>query len=298
MNKIVEALKKLLPADQVNEVASAINEMLEEGKKELEAEFNQKLEEAYGKMQEELQVAEATATEGYKQAYGYIHDLQHRLEVQKEEYESAMENEYEEAFKLLQAEKDKNKDLEVEIYKEFDDKLKSMKGLIVDKLSKYLEVNNSKIYEYAMRKVLNDPRQLEHKVVLDKIVDLTANYISDDDYKAAISDKIQEQQKIIESLKGQVTILETKNVRLSTKNDELNEAVRDAKMLFTEARATQKEEKKESKKVENVTGRGKRVLGEGTEIISEYQNPATDKKVNESTDRDLESLYMLAGIVK
>ena len=36
-DKIVEALKKLLPEDQINEVASAVNDMLESSKRELES---------------------------------------------------------------------------------------------------------------------------------------------------------------------------------------------------------------------------------------------------------------------
>ena len=40
MNKIFNSLKKLLPAEHINEVAQSVNEMLEESKKEMEAEYN------------------------------------------------------------------------------------------------------------------------------------------------------------------------------------------------------------------------------------------------------------------
>jgi hypothetical protein len=54
MNKIKEALEKLLPADQIQEVSSAIEEMLKDAKSELETEFNSKLEEAYAEVSNEL----------------------------------------------------------------------------------------------------------------------------------------------------------------------------------------------------------------------------------------------------
>ena len=41
MNKIVDALKKLLPETEVNEVAEAVKELIESAKANLEAEYNQ-----------------------------------------------------------------------------------------------------------------------------------------------------------------------------------------------------------------------------------------------------------------
>ena len=45
MEKIVEALSKLLPKEQVSEVAEAVQSELEEAKKAFEHEYSQKLEE-------------------------------------------------------------------------------------------------------------------------------------------------------------------------------------------------------------------------------------------------------------
>ena len=86
MDKITEALKKLLPESEINEVAVAVKEMLEQAKANLEAEFNQKLEEAYAELTSELANAEKTAEQGYEEAYAIIGDLRNRLEVQGEEY--------------------------------------------------------------------------------------------------------------------------------------------------------------------------------------------------------------------
>ena len=47
MKTITEALKKILPAEHVNEVAKAVESMMAEQVKGLEKEFQAKLEEAY-----------------------------------------------------------------------------------------------------------------------------------------------------------------------------------------------------------------------------------------------------------
>ena len=98
MDKITEALSKLIPESEIQEVSAAVNEMLEQAKADLEAEFNQKLEEAYAELTSELTQAEKTAEQGYEEAYAIIGDLRNRLEVQGEEYKAALEEGYEEAY--------------------------------------------------------------------------------------------------------------------------------------------------------------------------------------------------------
>ena len=46
MDNILEALSNLLPEEHVKDVATAVNGMLAEAKNEIEAEFNEKLEDA------------------------------------------------------------------------------------------------------------------------------------------------------------------------------------------------------------------------------------------------------------
>ena len=86
MDKIVEALKKLLPESEVNEVSTAVSQMLTEAKSNLEKEYNEKLEEAYAQLSNELTESEKTATVGYEEAYAIIADLRNRLEVQVQLY--------------------------------------------------------------------------------------------------------------------------------------------------------------------------------------------------------------------
>ena len=82
MEQIVEALKKILPEDQVSEVSAAVEGMLNEAKGQLDSEYNDKLEEAYTELSNELVAAEKTAEAGYQEAYAIIGELRNRLEVQ------------------------------------------------------------------------------------------------------------------------------------------------------------------------------------------------------------------------
>ena len=126
MNKIFNSLKNLLPSDQVNEVAQAVNEMLEESKKEMEAEYNKNLEEAYLQLTGELSQAEKTAYQGYNEAYQIIADLQERIANQKVEFETALEEGYEEAYQMLIAERNNKNSVESDLYEEYDSKLKEI----------------------------------------------------------------------------------------------------------------------------------------------------------------------------
>ena len=166
MDKILKALKNLLPEEQVSDVAEAVKGMLNESKSELEGEFNSKLEEAYGELSTELKQAEKVAEKGYEEAYGIINDLRNRLEVQREEFEQQLEEGYEEAYQYLQDERKKKDNIEVGMYEEFDGKLGDMKEYMVDKLDQFLHHKGKEIYEQAKRDVINDPRMAEHRVAL------------------------------------------------------------------------------------------------------------------------------------
>jgi len=292
MNKINEALSKLLPEEQVKDVTSVIEEMLAEAKTELDKEYNEKLEEAYSELSNELKESEKVAEEGYNEAYSIISELRNRLEVQGKEYETALEEGYEEAYQMLVEERNKNKNIEVTLYEEYDNKLAEMKEYIVDKVDQFLQQKGQEIYEQAKQDIINDPRFVEHKSTLDKIVDITSDYISDEDYAAASSAKLEEAKKSIEDLKGQVKLLEARSIRLSTENTKLNENLREKESVLTE-QAQKFEKVKKSKikeemnerveKSENVMGRGQVVSGES--IIAE--NTAPD---------NFNDLHVLAGL--
>jgi hypothetical protein len=292
-NKIQEALEKLLPEDQVSEVTSAIEEMLKDAKTDLETEFNNKLEEAYSELSKELKDAEVVAEKGYTEAYSIISELRNRLEVQSEEYEAALEEGYEEAYQMLKEERSKNGGLEVSLYEEYDKKLAEMKEYIVDKVDQFLQFKGSEIYEQAKHDIMNDPRMAEHKAAFDKIVDITSDYLSDEDYAAASGAKLEESKKAVDDLKGQIKLLEARSIRLSTENTKLNEAVRSAHNVINEQKEVAvvakktgivNEQNERVEKSRNVSGRGQLVAGEA--IIAE----------NASDTSDFNDLQVLAGV--
>ncbi len=303
-NKIASALKKLLPEDQINEVAAAVSEMVEEAKAEMETEFNKNLEEAYTQLSGELAEAEKTAYQGYQEAYEIINDLKSRLEVQKEEFETALEEGYEEAYQMLLAER-KNKDsVETNLYEEYDSKLAEMKNYIVEKVDQFLQYKGAEIYEQAKRDLINDPRLIEHKVALDKIVNITSDYLSDEERAFGTSKKLEEASKQIEELRGQLRIMEARNIRLSTDNTRLNESVKkvntnminESKMAAIKQNAAAKVAKKSVvteqnarvAKVEKASGRG-HTDTENVQVIAEF---------NDNGNGVVNELLVLSGVKK
>jgi len=291
MNKILNSLKNLLPADQVNEVAQAVNEMLEESKKEMEAEFNKNLEEAYAQLTNELSQAEKTAYQGYNEAYQIIADLQERLSTQKAEFESTLEEGYEEAYQMILAERNSKNSVESDLYEEYDGKLKEMKEYIVDKVDEFLQVKGVEIYEQAKRDLMADPRIVEHKVALDKIVNIASDYIAGDEQFFSTSGKLEEARKSVEDLKGQLRMMEARNIRLSTENTKLNESVRRASEVIGESRVnnTKKvisEQKERGEKAKSVSGRGQ-LITENVQVITESTSANADN-----------DLLVLSGIKK
>ena len=295
MDKITEALKKILPAEHVNEVRQAVESMMSEQYKGLEAEFQAKLDEAYaqisGEKERTVQVAEA----GYQQAYEIIGSLMTRIDEQREEFETALEEGFEEAFQELQSEKAKNGNIEVELYEEFDKKLQAMKEFMVDKVDQFLSLQEEEIYEHAKRDVMSDPRIAEQRVVVTKMAEMLSDYIDSDSLNGVTSAKIEETHKQLESLKGQLRIVEAKNLRLSTQNNKLNEQVRDANGLLVEAAKVERKER--ASKAKNASGRGSRVGAD--QILSEYAAPTSvsnnDQDLMEGSD-PLTDLLVLSGL--
>jgi hypothetical protein len=140
---------------------------------------------------------------------------------------------------------------------------------------------------------MKDPRMAEHKVALDKIVEVASNYLSDEDFNVVTSSKLEASIKNMEDMKGQMKILEARNIRLSTDNTKLNEGLRQAKDLLTEnakAGTSEKndkviaEQKERVQKGKNATGRGQ--VADDNVVIAEYN----------STDSDMDQLLVLSGL--
>lgn len=256
--QILKALSGLIPEDAQNEVSAAISNFLESAVAELEAEYEVNLKEAFEQHQTELKEAKVVAEQGYAQAWEVIEDLRGRLELQKEEFETALEEGYEEAYQMLQEERAKNDTLEVDLYEEYDRRFSDVKEYLVDKLDQFLQLQGAKYYEMAKRDVINDPAVAEHKVAFEKIIETVSEYISDEDYAFATSSKVDTLAKQLEETKGQLKILEGKNMRLSMENTKLNEAVRSTQDVINESVA-RRDRQARSEKARKVEGRGESI---------------------------------------
>lgn len=286
MDKILEALKGLLPEDQVKTISEAVKEMLADAKAELENEANAKLEEAFYELKEEkdsaLENAEKIAYEGYSQAWGIIQDQRNRMSKMQLEYQAALDENSEQAYQMIQAEKEKNQTLATDLYEQYDQRLAEIKEHMIDKLDSFLQHKGSELYEQARRDVLSDPCMAEHKVTLDRIVDITSRYMSEEDRNFATSSKLEEAIKENEMLNNKIKILEGTKVKLSLENTKLNESlIRVKNETLVNENNNKKVERKESVEAsKNVSGRGHIVLEEG--LIAEYGN----KPVKNDTDKD------------
>jgi hypothetical protein len=280
MDKIINSLKKILPEEHVSEVASAVSEMLAEARQQMEREYNKNLEEAYQSLSSELSDTEKTAYQGYNEAYSIINDLQARLENQKSEFESTLEEGYEEAYQMLLAERSSKNSVESDLYEEYDKKLADMKEYIVDKVDEFLQIKGTEIYENAKRDLLSDPRMVEHKVALDKIVNIASDYLTEDEAFFATSSKLDDAKKNVDELRGQLRIMEARNIRLSTENTKLNENVKRASNMINESRnafseskraKVISEQKERMMRSRSASGKGQLVT-ENVQVIAEYNN--------------------------
>lgn len=300
-DKIMTALSGLLPEDVSKDVVAAVETFLEEAKADLDAEYDSKLAEAYKAVTSEKSDVQKIAEQGYAEAYQIICDLRDRLEVQREEFEQALEEGYEEAYQMLIQERSKNENLEVDLYDEYDKKLAEIKEYMVDKLDAFLSTKGEEFYEQAKRDVLNDPMVAEHKIALEKILEVAANYLSEEEYLAATGSKVEELSKTIDEIKGQQRILEAKNMRLATENSKLNEAVRQQNDLLTES--VKSEQKERLKKARTVEGRGQKsienpiVIGENVDLGTASGDEEHGTRFVESSGNSItEQWRALAGV--
>lgn len=303
MDKITEALSKFLPADNLKEVSEAVAEMLEQAKQELEAEFNKNLEEAYEELASENQKAEEVAEEGYRQAWDVISELRNRIDVLRAEYSDALEEGYSEAYQAIVEEKQKNTNIETELYEEYEKRFEESKSYIVDKVDAFLKTKGKEIYEMAKRDIMSDPAMVEHKIVLENIVETISDYISDEDRVLATSSKLESMKKSLDESSSRIRMLEAKNIKLSSDNNKLNESIKQATELISESNKQVVTESRKARveKAKNVTGRGDIVV-ENTKVIGENEptvsvSNKTDNVYTESaiSPEMLYQMQVLAG---
>lgn len=274
-DKILEAIAGLLPADVREKVSAVVKTALDEAVAELEKEYSAKLEEAYTKINEDRSKDKEVAETGYSQAYEAITELRNRLEVQKQEFEHTLEEEYEKAYKMLQEERNKNQNIADDMYKEYEGKLHQIKEWLIDRVDEFLAKKGEEYYEQARRDVLNDPHLAEHRVAFEKVLEVAADFISDDDCMMKTSTKVEETSRMLEHAKLQVKTLESKNMKLMTENNQMKDYVNQTKELLKEhAHSEQNERTAKAKKVESrgrTTNEPERevVLGEAVDAAAE-----------------------------
>jgi hypothetical protein len=293
--QVLKALAGLIPEDAQKSVEEAISKFLAETVAELEKEYSEKLDEAYKTVEQEKTGTEEEAYKGYNQAWEIITDLRDRLEIQKEEFEVAIEEGYEEAYQMLQEERSKNDTLEVGLYEEYDKRMSDVKSYMVDKIDQFLSLQGEKYYEMAKRDVLNDPAVTEHKLAFEKILEVAQNYLSDEDFAYATSSRIEGLQKATSDQQSEIKILQAKNMRLSTDNTRLTEALQHTQQVITESKGTERKERLE--KAKKAEGRGDNhvarkdqkqvVIGEQDDVSGE---PVTEQKGDERSQRFVEQI--------
>ena len=309
MNKFVEVLKNLLPEDQVKDAAAILDEMFKEATAEIskqkEAEFNKQLEVAYNELSAELKSAEKTAEQGYEEAYAIIADLRNRIEVQKEEFDNQMEENFEEAYQMLLSERAKNSTMEVEIYEEYEKKYLELKEQFVDMLHRFLEQKGGEIAEQVRRDILSDPRTAEHKVALDKIIEIAAGYLGGEEVALATSSRLEDAHKQLEEMRAQIKVMEARNIRLARENEKLSEGVdmlrKSNQKVVAESTKAEKKERIEGAK--NASGRGRVVTEQETKVIAEHSQETASAKDTKPSNLveslnlgvDVKTLQTLAG---
>lgn len=294
--QVLKALSGLISEDAQKVVEEAISTFLENTTAELEKEYSEKLEEAYRTITEEKATDEATAEQGYTQAWEIITDLRDRLEIQKEEFDAQLEEGYEEAYAMLQEERSKNDTLEVSLYEEYDKRMNDVKAYMVDKVDQFLALQGEKYYEMAKRDLMDDPSTNEHKLAFEKMLEVAQNYLSDEDFAYATSTRVDGMQKQLTEQKNHIKALEAKNMRLATDNHTLSEAVKHQTHRLDEARVyertarTQKAQKAEGRGQSNTDRERHVVLGEqkdtGAAVTGQNANSHFVEQIGEDVFAD------------
>lgn len=138
-----------------------------------------------------------------------IQALADKLETQRQEYELNLNEGYEEAYKMLMAERDRANRLETELYDEYEDKLHEIKNYMVDKIDVYLRLKIEELNDIGMPELAQKVQVWKDAVGAKQIV----------------SDAIGGSDEDV-SLKEQVKLLEAKCMRLNFEKHKAEERFR------------------------------------------------------------------------
>lgn len=298
--KLMEALSGLLPENLQEKVTSTVASLIDEAVEGLKSEFETKLTESIAQVEAERAKDKETTQLGYQQAYEIIADLRNRLTLQKEELEQHLEEEYEEAYKIIVAEKAEKEKIYETVYAEFDQKLKEMREYMADMADQFLHEMGSEYLEEARKQLMTDPCLAEQRLAFDRILDVCEGYIAEEggNYSSSQVKSLQERLEQIEAHKRQ---LEAKNQKLVNENNTMKDYLRETREMIQEKVINEQKERVEvARKAE---GRGNKVVQPEREVvIGEHQEPVTANKLDEQTNNSSSSLAeqwaALAGLPK
>ena len=250
-SKVLEALGNLVPEQDRAKIEAVVEEYLKETTEKLEAEYNANLDEAYKTVAAEKANDEKVAYQGYNEALEIITDFKNRLESQREEFEAQLDESYSQSREMVLAERKAKEELEVELWKRYENKVNEEAEALTDKIDKYLEFHEAELREMIKTEVLSDPYMLEHKLAWDKVLTLASDWLSDEDYSSASNKKIDELKRQVNESANRNQMLEAKVNKLALERDKLHEQVRAKEAVITE---TTENGRQESKKT--VQGKG------------------------------------------
>lgn len=297
--KIMESFRNMLPDDQVSQVEEAVNEFVENTKKQIQENYEKVLEESYKEWDEQLKTvkeegenklkeAEETAYQGYDEAKKIISEKEAEMASQKEEFDKFLLEQYNIAKEMIEEERSRNDQIEQELYESYNSQVEDIKDDLVNKLDEFLYDKVDEISESIRKELRNSPEILENKLAFDRIKDVVLQNISEGEVSERTSEKFDELSDNLMQLQNEVKALKAKNMRLTTENQNLVHKTKvlneNANGSFTKTEMDRIKEETErrvaERMAENVEGRGSIVSKE--DIIAE--NSAADNEVNKTDD--------------
>lgn len=299
-DKILEALSGLIPENVQEKVSTVITAAFDEAVANLEKEYNDKLEEAFKTVTAEREKDWQVAEDGYRQAYEVITELRNRNEIQKQEFQETLEREYGKAYDMLVEERNKNQTISDDLYKQYDERLDQIKEFLIDRVDEFLAKKGDEYYEMARQDVLSDPCLAEHRVAFEKILEVAADYVAEEDCMLKTSAKVDELNRSLEQAKNQLRMMESKNTRLMTENTQMKDYLKQTKELIEEGVIN--EQKAREQKARVAEGRGSIAVNEPERhvVIGEATVSAAANKPNveDAQPQTITEWQVLAGIKK
>ncbi len=297
-DRILEALSGLVPDDEAkNKITNLLTSLMDESVAELEKQYDERLEEAFQIISKERAEDWNVAQNGYSQAYEIINDLRNRLSLQKEEFEQTLTDEYEKAYQMIKEERSKNQELEATLHEEYEKKFQGMQEFVVSKVDEYLAQMEEETYEEARRQVLNDPCLAEHRVALEKILEVTHKFMTEEDTMLNTSAKVEELTRQLEQTEVAKRRLESKSMRLMTENNKMQEYLKETREVIEQNMINEQNERlSQARKVE---GRGNTVQEPKREVVIGEQVDRIATEVPADSNRQLniaEQWQVLAGM--